>query len=346
MNHYNCSCNTTSIDYNQIRSFNLFDYINFVYKVTYVIVPIINIMSFLMNFICVLVFLKVLKNKRSANEPASSSIMYKYLLLKSICDTVSSIIQMTVLIFKENNYYGYLIRSIWSLVFYLYFSQSFYLASGFFEIAATFNCAVSIENKLKWLQTKLSFYITTIGLFAFCFVYQSFYFIFKHIQTKELINNSTVTIFYFINDSFLYYKTEQNFEFSTSIIRDLVCLLILIILNAFILFKMIQIRRRRSHLQSNSQSANQLNSRRAEHRKIKMILFLFIVYALGHLPFTLVHLNLLDPIIRNYVIYYAKIFLAISYSTSFFIYFFFDKKFNSVIMPIFSVFRNFRRRER
>jgi hypothetical protein len=337
--------NTLSID-NQIRLFNLFDYINFVYKVTYVIVPIINIISFLMNIVCVLVFLKVLKNKRRANEPASSSIMYKYLLLKSICDTISSSIQITVVIFKENDFYGYLIKSIWSLVFYLYFSQSFYLASGFFEIAATFNCAVSIENKLKWLQTKLSFYVTTIGLFAFCFVYQSFFFIFKRIQTKELINNSTVTIFYFIKDLPFKYETEQKFEFSTSIIRDLVCLVFLVILNTFILFKMVQIRKRRHRLQSNSQSTNMISSRRAENRKIKMIVSLFIVYTFGHLPYTFVHLNLLHHSIYNYAIYYCEIFLAISYSTSFFIYLFFDKKFNLVIMPIFSICRQFRRRER
>jgi hypothetical protein len=334
-----CNDNTTSINYNKVRSFNLFDYINFANKVQNVILPIINIISFLMNFICVLVFLKVLKNKRRANEPASSSIMYKYLLLKSICDTLTGLIQTSVLIFKENNYSGSLVRSIWSLVFYLYFSQSFYLASGFFEIAATFNCAISIEKKLKWLQTKLSFYITTVGLFAFCFVYQSFYFIFKRIEKKQFINNTTVIIYYYIDGIVSNYKYEQNFVLSASIIRDLVCLLILIILNAFILFKMIQIRRRRSHLQNNSQSANRLNSRRAEHRKIKMIVSLFIMYTFGHLPYTFVHLNLLHDYIYNYVIYYSEISLAISYSTSFFIYLFFDIKFNSVIMDILKICR-------
>jgi hypothetical protein len=343
MNNNNSSWITISNDYKQIRLFNLFHYINFANKVEYLILPIINIISFLMNIVCVLVFLKVLKNKRRANEPASSSIMYKYLLLKSICDTISSFIQISVLIFKEKNYSESLVRSIWYLCFDLYLTRSFYLASGFFEIAATFNCAISIENKLKWLQTKLSFYITTIGLFAFCFVYQSFYFIFKRIQTKESIKNTTVTISYYINDSVLNYKIEQNFELSTFIIRDLVCLLILIILNAFILFKMVQIRKRRHHLQSNSQSANRLNSRRAENRKIKMIVSLFIIYAFGHLPYTFVHLNLLDISIHNYAIYYSEIFLAISYSTSFVVYSFFDNKFNSVITAIFNIFRHFNR---
>jgi hypothetical protein len=335
--------NTTSNDYNQRQFFDFISYKFFKNKVQYVILPIIYLISFLINFVSVLVFLKVLKNKRRANEPASSSIMYKYLLLKSICDTLTGPIQISVLIFKDNNYWNTISRCIWSLVFYLYFSQSFYLASGFFEIAAAFNCAISIENKLKWLQTKLSFYITTIGLFAFCFVYQSFYFICKYIDKYESSYNNIVTVTYSLKDKIKYFDIEQNFELSTSIIRDLVCLVFLVILNGFILFKMVQIRKRRSHLQSNSQSANRLNSRRAENRKIKMIVSLFIIYALGHLPYTFVHLNLLSPLVLNYAIYYDQIFLAISYSTSFFVYFCFDIKFNSVIMGIFNIFRHFNR---
>jgi hypothetical protein len=44
--------------------------------------------------------------------------------------------------------------------------------------------------------------------------------------------------------------------------------------------------------------------------------------------------------IRSYLKYYAEIFLAISYSTSFFIYFFFDKNFNSVILNIFKCYQS------
>jgi hypothetical protein len=331
----------TSVAFKQFL--DVIDFRNFANKVQYVVLPTINLFSFLINFVSVLVFLKVLKNKRRANEPASSSIMYKYLLLKSICDMLPSIFKLLTPIFGVEKYSRYLIANIWSLFFDLYFSQSFYLASGFFEIAATFNCAISIENKLKWLQTKLSFYITTIGLFAFCFVFQSFYFICKHIQTNKNVYNGTVTISFYINELYLYYDIEKDFELSTSIIRDLVCLLILIILNAFILFKMIQIRKRRHRLQSNSQSANQLNSRRAEGRKIKMILSLFIVYTLGHLPYTLAHLNLFQANIHNYALIYAELFLTISFTTSFFIYFFFDIKFNSVIMDIFKICRSLNR---
>jgi hypothetical protein len=334
MNNNNSICVKTSIVYKQFDLFDFASFNNFTNKVKFVILSIINLISFLMNFISVLVFLKILKDKRRTNERESSSLMYKYLLFKSICDTISSLIKILIIFFKSNIDRSTLIGSIWTLFFDFYFTQSFYLASGFFEIAATFNCAISIENKLKWLQTKLSFYITTIGLFAFCFVYQSFYFVFKHIEKSESFNNKTS---YYINDNYKYYSILENFELSTLIIRDLVCLVLLVIINTFILFKMVQIRKRRSHLQSNSQSANRISSRQAEYRKIKMIVSLFIVYTLGHLPFILFQLGVFTYNMKldNYGRFYTEIILTISLSASFFIYTFFDKKFNRVLLNIF-----------
>jgi hypothetical protein len=303
----------------------------FANKVKLIILPSINIISFLLNFISILVILKVLKDKRRANEPLSSSIMYKYLLLKGICDTISSLNQIFILLLHNNE--KTLVYSIWSLYFNLYFTKSFYLASGFFEIAASFNCAISIENKLKWLQTKISFYITTIGLFTFCFIFQSFYFVCKRIEKYQYSSNGTVIIHYIFVEHNEYFYIEEPLELYTSILRDIVCLLILIILNAYILIKMIQIRKRRTHLQSNIQSINR--SRQAVRRKTKMILLLFILYTFGHLPYTIVHLNLLSYVDKEYALYYAEIFLAISFSASFFIYFFFDRKFNLALLKIF-----------
>jgi hypothetical protein len=85
---------------------------------------------------------------------------------------------------------------------------------------------------------------------------------------------------------------------------------------------------------------NQTNSRQAEKRKLKMIFSIFIIYFLGHLPFLFYHLYLLPSGIRNFSKYYAEIFLAISYSTSFFCYFFFDKNFNSVILNKFKCYQS------
>jgi hypothetical protein len=100
----------------------------------------------------------------------------------------------------------------------------------------------------------------------------------------------------------------------------------------------VQIRKRRIRLQNNSRIMNQTNSRQAEKRKLKMIFSIFIIYFLGHLPSSFYHL--LPSGTRSYLKYYAKIFLAISYSTSFFIYFFFDKNFNSVILNKFKCYQS------
>jgi ribonucleotide reductase beta subunit family protein with ferritin-like domain len=73
-----------------------------------------------------------------------------------------------------------------------------------------------------------------------------------------------------------------KFCLAESIIKEVIFLLILLSLNSYILFNLIQIGRRKKRLTTNSSSVQNIN--RAENRKIIMITVLFITFLLGHLP--------------------------------------------------------------
>jgi hypothetical protein len=305
-----------------------------------IIIPILNCISFLFNSICFLTFLKIVSAKRRVNEPLQSNIMYKCLFSKSICDMIPSIINALMPLYIINNYNMIsktLVMAIWRNYFNLYLSNLMYLASGLFEVAASFNCAISIENKLKWFQTKLSFYLTVTAIFGFCFLFHS-YQLFGHTITNT---NTTNNEYKLKQTDFAFSISFRNLKLSSTVLRDFVVLIFLIILNVYILYKMIQIRERRTRLQNTTSTCqqNQSNATQAEQRKAKMIILLFLIYAFGHLPYIIYYLpiRIYFYLYLSYITSCSEIFLSISYITPLFIYFWFDKKFNRVIKSIFQL---------
>jgi hypothetical protein len=303
------------------------------YKGRYNIFVAFHLVSLITNIICLIVFIKIIKTMRNQD----SNQMFKYLLIKSICDMLPGMFNLLEPIY----YYPIINESYFMQVWYIWFnhylSNVFYLASGLFEIAASFDCAISIENNLKWCRNKLSFIITTLMIFTFCASFLSY-----HVFSLKILritfyqkdgNETRIKYFAYSSAQLFKYRTLTiKLERIEIFIRDFVVLIILLIINIFIIFKMVQIRKRKAHLQ-NTRNVTVIAAERAENRKIKMILFLCIFYMFGHFPHSI---NYIFFTTAGYEIELISFILFyISYSFPLLAYYLFNQKFKFFISNAF-----------
>jgi hypothetical protein len=293
---------------------------------------ILFVLTFVTNLTCFVILIKIVLTSRHQVE--SSSQMFKYLLIKSVCDMLPGLFKLLTPLANDNKYY----IQVWFIWFHEYLSNVFYLASGMFEIAASFECAISIEGRLKWCQTKFAFVIQTLFIFISCFSFYSFdIFTNKIIEIKsDTVINGTVVeqVCYASVLIFKYYHLIIKLTEVERIIRDISVLLILIIINLFILFKMIGIRKRKSQLQT-VRSSNIMNAERAESRKIKMITFLCVIFVIGHFPYDIHYFFHNSGSNWDSFGKFCSIFFYFSFTTPILAYYLFNRKFNYFLMKLF-----------
>jgi hypothetical protein len=303
------------------------------YDEIYYIYVVFHLMSLITNMICLIVFIKILKTMRNQD----SNQMFKYLLIKSICDILPGMFNLLEPIY----YYPVINQSyfmqVWFIWFNQYLSNVFYLASGLFEIAASFDCAISIENNLKWCRNKLSFVITALVIFAFCASFLSYhvfgYQIFETTDYEMSANGTRIKLHnYEAIRELKYENLDYNLDKAEVFVRDFAVLFILFIINIYIIYKMVQIRKRKSQLQS-TRNANVIAAEQAESRKIKMILFLCIFYIFGHFPLTIEYIFFTTSSYKIEFIFY--ILFYISYSFPLLAYYLFNQKFKFFISNAF-----------
>jgi hypothetical protein len=292
------------------------------------IIPILSLIGFITNLLSTIVFCLVIKNGQRDD-------MYKHLLFKSICEVLGCFFSIFGSIYYGNNVASNaLIMVVWLNWFQKYIIKALFMASTGFEILATFNCAISIEKQMKWCEKKLPFWFSVIFILILSFGVEIFPIFANNIKKFTNIDqfNKTVNVFYNLWPNNLNSKTHL-FGLGESIIKEVLFLLILLSLNCYILYKLIQIGKRKKRLNTNS--SNIQNSTRAENRKIIMIIVLFLIFLLGHLPnvvYFSVNTTPYSTIFWTKFKGYGEIFLYFSYSISFFVYF----AFNSIFRRFFS----------
>jgi hypothetical protein len=256
--------------------------------------------------------------------------------LKSICEMLGFLFSVFSAIYYFDGPLAITYTmSVWFIWFEGYIIKALFLASSGFEIAATFNCALSIENKMKWCQTKVSFWLWAFSILVLSFGLEMFPIFTLSINEHNYINKYNKSIHFFDVSSNRLSSKLRQFGLADSIIKEIVFLIILLSLNIYILFKIVQIRKRKKRLSTNI--SNIQNSNRAENRKITMIIVLFSTYFSGHLP------NVIFFVFSDGYFYtefwanfinYVTIFLYVSYSTSFFVYFSFNNIFRRLFLKM------------
>jgi hypothetical protein len=307
------------------------------YEERYYIFLVLRVISLITNMICSIIFIKILRTTRNQG----SNQMFKYLLIKSICDMLPGIFNLLEPFYKYSitaSTQIYLMQ-VWFIWFNQYLSNVLYMASGLFEIAASFDCAISIENNLRWCRKQISFIIIVLMIFIFCastLSYRVFCWrIIKNIYNEIGVNGKETEYFdYHVVHLIKFRKLVLKLEAAEIYIRNFAILIILIIINIFIIFKMVQIRKRKTQLQS-TRNANVIAAERAENRKIKMITFLFILFMLGHFPLTLNYIFFSEfEFIRDMI---CEICFYISYSTPLIAYYLFNQKFKHFLSKAFKI---------
>jgi hypothetical protein len=300
------------------------------FELTFIfIVPILSIIGFITNLLSTIVFSLIIKNGQKDD-------MYKHLLLKSICEMLGCFFSVFNAMYCLNCTLRFTyIMVIWFIWFEEYIIQALFIASTGFEIAATFNCAISIEKRMKWCERRLSFWLWVIFIFIISFGIEMFPVFMFDIENIEYIDEYNRTVHkYDFSSNYLFSKFDK-FGLVDSIIKDVILLLILLTLNIYILFNLIQIGRRKKRL--NTKSSNVKNSNRAENRKIIMIIVLFLKFLLAHLPSFLNFTFSNDIFASKFwldIQDYGTVFLYFSYSTSFFVYLAFNNIFRSFLIKI------------
>jgi hypothetical protein len=304
------------------------------------LVPSINGFGMGANLICIIIFIKILKHNSSNTNPYqnTSSHMYHYLLIKTICDLVINFCEIIFFISKrvDPSPHKFYASAFIKIVFHFYLYYSLYLSSGLFDIMAALDCSLLIDNRMRWCRRRVSFIITTISILFIFFTFELFIFFFEQIHTK-VINGTT---FYSVrpNDE----KTFNELLLVESIIRDVVTLNIILIINIYILFKLFQIKKRKTFIRKIRRSVGQTIENRAKNQKIIMIISLFVIHVSGHLLLFisfLVRVINNDEVIKRYTFMFGQLFTYIPISFSFFIYFFFNNVFRLIFFEIILFFK-------
>jgi hypothetical protein len=188
---------------------------------------------------------------------------------------------------------------------------------------------------MRWCEKKLSFCMCVLFILILSFGVELFPVFTNFIDENRYVDKFNKTIHRYDVLSNILSVNLGKFGLGESIIKEVLFLIILLTLNCYILYKLIQIGRRKKRLTSNS--LNVQNSTRAGNRKIIMILFLFLTFLLGHLP-NFLFFVFSDGYYSNsfWVDFkdYGTIFFYFSFSTSFFVYFAFNNIFKRFFLRI------------
>jgi hypothetical protein len=297
--------------------------------------PSVGITSSLTNILSIIIFSRIVRNQRDGNK------MFSYLLIKSCCDMIISMMISTVPMMyyiKSNVRFEYFTQ-IWNIWFIYYILCVLHLSSRLFEVMATLMCALSIDNRMKCCHKRSTFFAIIITILISFFLLRSYVlFDFKIYKYVIIGNNSNQIIYYtgMRNFSENTVKILNAFFITDSLIRDLLSLITLLLINIYIFYKLIQTNKRKRNLQNNNRSAGEILARgvEASKRKKKMVIVLFITFVIGHLPLCIYYLSLSNSIFWKFWVTVSELLSYIPYLLSFFIYLFFNNQFRKTLILI------------
>ncbi len=127
--------------------------------------PVVERLKAVFNAICVLIFAQIVHSQQQESH------MFRYLLVKSILDMVLFLLLVVDFLYLCGSActtsYS-IVMVIWYIAIYNYIVPVVQLTSVFLEVAATFDCYIMINNKLKYCISIWWFYLvcTSTSLFS------------------------------------------------------------------------------------------------------------------------------------------------------------------------------------
>jgi hypothetical protein len=285
------------------------------------------------NFICILIFIKIIKK-----EQQNQGHLFKYLLIKSICDCAFCVQNMPQMFYYRADFSisVNLGMQYWYKYFFYFAGTLLSQLSVWFELAASIDCVCLVARKFPWHKTKTCFWIVTVGLVVFYFIYY-----FPNIFLFTIQSNGKDCYYPKRTEFGLNLKIRFYRNLFHTILRDILPLIISLVLNSIIVYYIHQltVNRRKmttKELTSASTSANALvrRSQKAERNKIKMMFFTSFIH-LFRLPILLYNFNIFNIRSSNFLVQLCLLSLSVSYIVPFMFYIGFNNTLKKYFLNIF-----------
>lgn len=242
---------------------------------------------------------------------------------------------------------------VWYIWFYYYVECINELCSGMYEVAATFDCLITISKRLACCKKQISFYLTSVTMFVFAASYYIFFlFNFAIVKKKAQLGsyfdaslnqtvNQTREFFVYEYTEFSYTDLNSSFKIAHGLMRDGVLLILSVMLNILLMFKLKKIMKKKIRISTVSldgskltsrQSSTLINARRAHKNMAIMMIVSGLNYLIGHAPSFIKYCFMVTPSqFRSCFTLVSLVLFYSSYATPFFIYVTFNKMFRSHI---------------
>jgi hypothetical protein len=305
----------------------------YTFYANYVFLP-VNIIGFLLNILCIIVFC------HSKQLRLNESNIFKYLLVKSICDAFILSRNVVFKLFEKYLYLFFNIEScLMTVIYNFYIGRISLLLSMLCEVATNFDRFRTIANRYCFMN-KLSFLIKILIIILYCLVFYIYVFYqdqcFEVKTNSSLISNMTSVNKYdiILVNSFIESNLGKFFRFFHSFFRDCILIIIIIILNiTTLVFMRNSFRRKRAlnYRPSNNTNQNNRNAKldKAERNLTFMIFTSSLVNFIGHFVQFIWFLPLNELKNSTCLNEIGTILLYLSYSINFFVYYSFNKHFKN-----------------
>ena len=261
--------------------------------------------------------------------------MYKYLLVKAVYDGTNFIFAIFEFAYfsdghgtTRNSY----ILQIWYIWFYFYGRLICQLCSGFMEVAATFDCYITINKRCDCCLKRFCFWVVVVVSMLYSAIYYSYFLFIREIVPINIGNLSKEESLYKLETTPFYYSSAKTYlNLIHALVRDLVILIALIVLNVLILWSLVKSTKRKRRLGASNAQIQQ--SEKAKRKKVLMVFFTGLCFGVGHffdLIYSIPHTNSEAWFCFYYI---ALIFLHSSHVIPFFLYFAFNSTFRRYIWP-------------
>ncbi len=284
----------------------------------------IAIAGFLLNLICVRVFVKLLSLKGNNND------LFRYLSIKSAADAYILFVMWFDQIFDPDEYYGQ--RSLKEYVDKLYFLKVTYLIFGFYcgyslRLISIFSEVLSVFNRYRLLTkrfdilNKLPFGIVCLGIFSYSFGFYSYKFF--SIKIINFNNFSSENNYEYVKDK----ELDNKMGYIHSGVRDGMCVLVILVIN---ILTMVEIKKL---LKKKKKMFKEKNKQKNHMAEIRLTIMVFVLSFIGVLAHSLQMVQYFSPDYfffntnECFIILFDLIFNACSFPFNFFLYYFFNLKF-------------------
>lgn len=116
------------------------------------------------NILNITIFYKIIQ----ATAKYDSGHMFKYLLFKSIDDLIQYLtLLLGPIYFNSDSKLG----AYWYIWIYRYIKSVFELSSSYMQLAATFDCYITIKKFFKCCRTDIFAYLLIIVTHVVCFIF-------------------------------------------------------------------------------------------------------------------------------------------------------------------------------